>query len=239
MKKVIVATLAAITLLGTATPTQAVIDNPNINSNVIFYIPHQDDEALTFGVAIMEHLHAGHNVHVVLLTDGSASGVRTKLGMSEDEFSQARSKEFNYSLSIIGIKDTNVSYQNIKDGALTVLQAESVIREYESKYPKAKHKAFSPTDPHPDHSNSGKALQNLQKEGIVTDARYYVGMNDAPIGYSLYAETNRDYYNSLLLAMSSAYRMEIPRLGLYGIGYKSVGSLFVKFESQPISRYHK
>ena len=54
------------------------IPNPNAKSHVVFYIPHQDDEALNFGVGIMNHIAGGHNVHVVLLTDGSAAGIRKK-----------------------------------------------------------------------------------------------------------------------------------------------------------------
>lgn len=44
---------------------KAAAGNPNANSNVFFYIPHQDDEALTFGVSIMAHVLQLNNRHVL------------------------------------------------------------------------------------------------------------------------------------------------------------------------------
>lgn len=48
-------------------------------ANVIVYAPHQDDDILSFGPAMLQHLAAGDNVVTVLVTDGSKSAVRTKL----------------------------------------------------------------------------------------------------------------------------------------------------------------
>jgi hypothetical protein len=39
----------------------------------IFYIPHQNDETLSKGVAITQHLDAGREVIAVLYTDGAGS----------------------------------------------------------------------------------------------------------------------------------------------------------------------
>lgn len=215
------------------------IYNPNINSNVVFYIPHQDDETLTFGNAIMSHVQGGHNVHVVLLTDGSASVVKTQLGMTDLEFTQARNREFALALNFYGVKPENVSYRNIKDGALTVAKTEEIIREYEANYPLAKHKAFSWTDVHVDHKNSGQALKNLQTAGVLTDARYYVRRGDNPVGLTLTTETYNALHLPFYLAVSAAYKLINDRLGFYGIGYKSVSASFDSFEAQPLSRYHK
>lgn len=48
-------------------------------SPVLFVAAHPDDETLAMGVAIAEHLAAGQDVHVLWVTRGTASGVRTKL----------------------------------------------------------------------------------------------------------------------------------------------------------------
>ncbi len=45
-------------------------------ANVLFVSPHQDDETLSMGMAIKNHLAAGHNVFVMLVTDGSGSSAR-------------------------------------------------------------------------------------------------------------------------------------------------------------------
>jgi LmbE family N-acetylglucosaminyl deacetylase len=214
--------------------------NPNVNSNVVFYIPHQDDEALTFGVGIMNHVQGGHNVHVVLLTDGSASVVKTQLGMSDAEFIAARNREFKLSLAIMGVKPENISMRSIKDGALTVAEVETIAKEYEAKYPLAKHKVFSWTDSgSSDHVDSGQALKNLQTQGIVTDVRYYVRRGDNPVGLTLTTETLKDYYKPFLLAVSESYNIVNDRLGFYAIGHQSVPQSFVDFETAQLSRYHK
>lgn len=214
--------------------------NPNANSHVVYYIPHQDDEALTFGVSILNHVKKGHNVHIVLLTDGAASVVRNKLGMSEKDFTAARNKEFALSLKNMGVKTSNIEYMNYKDSQLTVANVEEVIKTYETKYPNARHNVFSWTDKdNHDHTNSGKALKNLQNKKIVSDARYYVRRGDNPKGLKLVNEYYAISYKKPLLAVSSAYKIENKKDGLYGIGHKSVKKSFVAFEKQPISRYHK
>jgi LmbE family N-acetylglucosaminyl deacetylase len=213
--------------------------NPNKNNHVVFYIPHQDDEALTFGVSILNHIEKGYNVHIVLLTDGAASFVRKKLGMSKEDFTAARNKEFALSLKNMGVKPGNIEYMNYKDSELTVKNVECVIKKYEAKYPNARHKVFSWTDKdNHDHSNSGIALKNLQKKNIVSDARYYVRRGDNPKGLRLINEYYSTEYKKPLLAVSASYK-ENSKLGLRGIGHKSVKKSFVSFEKQPISRYHK
>ena len=37
---------------------------------MIFYSPHPDDETLTMGVLVAQHVVAGRKVHVVLFSDG-------------------------------------------------------------------------------------------------------------------------------------------------------------------------
>jgi LmbE family N-acetylglucosaminyl deacetylase len=245
MKKIIVAVLAFVILVGFSAQhdveaaSKYGITNPNKNSHVIFYIPHQDDEALNFGVGIMNHITTGHTVHIVLLTDGSGAGVRKKLGMTELEFSEARNREFNYAVTLMGIKPENIDYRNYKDGKLTPSNVEKVIREYEKKYPKAKHKAYSYTDWHTDHKATGVALKKLVNAKVVSDARYYVRRGDNPKGLVLMKESFQEYYRPLLLAVDTAYSMENTRLGFYGIGRKSVPVLFNEFKASPLSRYHK
>lgn len=242
MKKSLLSLTLVVFLLANLISTNtanATVNNPNNESNVVYYIPHQDDEALSFGLSIMNHLQGGHNVHVVLITDGSASKVKRALGMTDREFSEARNREFAKSLQIMGVKSENVSYRGIKDGTVTVAQMEKIILEYETKYPNAKHKSFSWTDPHNDHKNSGLALRNLQKKGKVNDARYYVKQQDNPKGVRLVKEGYKSYYAPFFRAVGESYRMENKVIGFYGIGYKSVAKSFISFEERAVSRYHK
>lgn len=239
MKTSLKALILSAALLFTGATTQAEASNPNADSNVVFYVPHQDDEALTMGVAIMNHIRGGHNVHVVLVTDGTGTIVRKKLGMDAQSFEKARNKEFAYSLSIMGVKPQNVHYEGITDGTVSVKQMESIIREWEESYPQAKHKGFSYTDPHPDHYNTGKAMQNLSKSGVISDARYFVKQQDNPKNVRLIKSRFQEEYRPTLKAVGAAYKLNNEALGFYGIGYRSVKTSFDSFERQPISRYHK
>ncbi|MBQ1064464.1 PIG-L deacetylase family protein [Micromonospora sp. C41] len=49
---------------------------------VIFCVPHPDDETLGAGVAIAEHVAAGRDVHVLLMTKGTSSGAIDKINGS-------------------------------------------------------------------------------------------------------------------------------------------------------------
>lgn len=238
LKKIILPLVASAALLITSSAACAET-NKNKDNHVVFYVPHQDDEALSFGVGIMNHLKAGFEVHVVLLTDGSASGVRKKMGMTEEEFSQARDNEFALSMKSMGVKSSNVEYMNFKDGDLSVKQVENVIKSYEKKYPKARHKTFSYTDPHHDHSNAGIALKNVQNTKITDDARYYLKRGYYPSGVKLHKELYDNKFTPKMRAVSRAYTVENESLGLYGIGRKSVGQSFKEFDKLPVSVYHK
>jgi LmbE family N-acetylglucosaminyl deacetylase len=242
MRKIILGNLLFILLIGFTTQpnVEAAKINKNANSHVIFYVPHQDDEALSFGLGIVNHVKSGHIVHVVLLTDGSASAVRKKIGMTEKNFTEARNKEFRLSLSAMGVKPQNVEYLNYKDSQLTVKNVENIIKIYEKKYPNAKHKSFSWTDSgNHDHQNAGKALKNLEKTKKISDARYYVRRGDQPKGFKLTTEKYNPIFKPIFQKVSKAYSTYDPTKGFYAIGRTSVKKSFIEFDKQPLSRYHK
>lgn len=242
MKALIIAILIALIFIVGIEIVEAeeVVPNKNANSHVVFYVPHQDDDTLTMGVGIMNHYYNGHNVHIVMLTDGAASAVRKSTGLSTLGFTAARNKEFAHAMGAIGITPDRIAYSNLKDGATTVSQIESVMLEYEAKYPGAKHKTYSYTDSHVDHRNAGQALRNLTKRGKITDARFYVRRGTtAPPGISLATEVFHEKYRPFLMAASASYNIRNEVNGFYGIGHRSVRESFRTFEIQPQSRYHK
>lgn len=242
MKALIIAVLLTLLILvGFNTQeTDAAVSNKNEDSHVIFYVPHQDDDTLAFGVGIMNHYYGGHNVHIVMLTDGAASAVRKWTGLSVLDFTTARNTEFEHAMGAIGIKPNRIEYSNLKDGAMTVEQVEKVILKYEAKYPGAKHKTYSDTDTHTDHRNAGQALRNLLGEGKVSDGRFYVRRgSQAPKGMKLTTEPFIEAYRPFLMAASASYNIRNEVKGFYGIGHRSVKASFRTFEKQPQSRYHK
>ena len=215
------------------------INNNEALNEVIYYIPHQDDEVITFGVSIHDHVVKGYDVHVVLLTDGANSAVRNQLDLTKEEFSLARDREFDKAVDILGVDAKNVVKTNYSDGSLKIEQVEAVMKEYMEKYPNASHKTFSYLDPHPDHANAGVSLKNLMDQGVISDGKFYHGNNFTPLNVDSKKDHYDDSYQSIIIDASRAYKEEDLQNGLYGIGWKSVPEYFKALEDNPVSPYHE
>lgn len=207
--------------------------------NVIYYIPHQDDETLTFGSSIYSHIQAGHKVHVVLLTDGSGTVVGKRLGLDKETLVDARNREFYKALGVLGVRDANIHLMNFTDGELTIKQAKDTMKFFERKYPNASHKTYTYTDWHSDHRNAGLALKELSDEGIIGDARYYVRRGEKPEGKHLMRSNYKEEHFPFLLAASRSYNIKNEKIGMYGIGWESVPNSFKNMEKNPVNYYHR
>lgn len=206
---------------------------------VIYYVPHQDDELLTFGASIYDHIVKGHDVYVVLLTDGAASYVRDVLNMSEEEFTEARNREFDAAIEVLGVPLEHVEKKGYPDGGLLVEQVEEIIKEYHTRFPRAHHKATSYLDPHPDHASAGLALKNLMDKGLIENGQFYFGYSYTPEGVEIKEDDYDESYYPVIIAASLEYKIEDSESGRYGIGWRSVGKAFRLLEEDPISRYHE
>lgn len=222
-------------------------------ATAIFYVPHQDDELVSFGSAIMHHVFAGDDVHLVLCTDGASSNVRDELngvrlckahnrlydfGLSKREFSEARNREYIWSASCMGIPMSNLHFrQEVSDGSLSLGEADSLIREFEQMYPGALHRTFTYTDPHPDHSNLGTALKRLYDSQVVGDARFYIKTGEMQRVDGEWEEAKPEHL-PFLSAANHAYRVFVPSRGVYSIGYLSVPKTFDTQLERPRSKYH-
>lgn len=233
-----------------------------------FFVAHQDDEVLTMGGGIAHHVQYGHDVHVFLATDGSASGARFKLTgdtfcswhdrfhdpieenfsdsfESEESFAAARTIEFIEACSFMGVPVANIHEDlplRAKDGELTVAQAETFIETYVNEYGIERVKTHTEHDTHSDHANLGKALRNLADAGKVTDARFYVKRRN----WESTPETLSDEippepnYVSGGADIYMRWNPEALRTGKasYGIGYHSVPSSFDALLEDIRSKYH-
>ena len=238
-------------------------DVDDSNKTLIFYSPHQDDETLFAGVSIMNHLADGYDVHVVLVTDGKASGARNKLNgtsycnwhkryhkpsnenygageyVSETEFRNARDSEITASLKKLGVKDANFHIPSTRynDGGLTVSQAKSVVRSYATQYPEARHMSMTYSDVHPDHAACGQALLELKDDGTIEDVRWIVKLEEQSFTPGVY-ENIRTVDKPKLLKAIAEYKTWNPSSNRYGVGYHSVPALFDILEKEMKSKYH-
>lgn len=263
MKKLSLVIVALIMLLGICGYSKTGISTRELSSSMkftkttkpiaIFYSPHQDDELLTMGVAIKNHVEAGYEVHVVLLTDGSASNVLSTVNnrltkehyptLTRSQFVEARNQEFTRSNIALGVNRGDIHFENLKDGQTTVEQMENVILKYEKMYPEAKHKTMSYIDDHNDHANVGKALLSLFNKGKVKDARFYIQddefINKNPKLKNYIAEDFKTNYYPSIKSAANYYMTWKPRAGYYSIGYTSVKASFDRLLNKPVSYYHK
>ncbi|BCB05775.1 PIG-L deacetylase family protein [Bacillus sp. KH172YL63] len=213
----------------------------------IFYSPHQDDELLTMGHAITLYVHNGYEVHVVLLTDGSATNAIHSVNkevvkhylspMSTKEFSDARNLEFIRSLSALGVERKNMHFSRLKDGKTTVNQVEETVLKYKTRFPEAIHMALSYHDDHNDHRNSGLALNNLFKNGLLKEPKFYIQNNERNIVKGVY-ETYSSILDQPIVNATIPYKEWNPLRRMYSIGIISVPYDFNLLERDPRSKYH-
>lgn len=222
-------------------------------ATVLFTPPHQDDDTLPDGVAIRDHLNAGHDVHVLLLTTGQNSGVRAELGMSIPDFIAARDDEMLRACRQIGVLTANIHIPTDRpqDGQLTQAQAETMITAFYDDHPGAWLKSYSDLsalDPttheelrHVDHITSGKAARALLASGLVTNLRFYVEpwlltpFRATNPHVTIGTETIAD--KSSVLRAYAEYARQDHVAKMYGIGHLSVGAEF-DANTPPFSYYH-
>ncbi|KAG0060261.1 hypothetical protein BGZ89_012415 [Linnemannia elongata] len=130
----------------------------------IFYVPHQDDDALAMALAIREHIEAGRNVIVHLYSDGINALLRDivsgaapctlqhpphKLNLTLQDVVTGRTHEFRQSLRALGVRDENIfetgwsDIEPLKDYGEFQKKLRDLILGYERKYPGASHKCIS------------------------------------------------------------------------------------------------
>lgn len=219
----------------------------------IFYIPHQDDEFLSMGVAIVNHIWYGNEVHLVLYTDGRPSdGALNNLNnsltaagypvMTKDEAILLRTNEFYRSGMALGVKHENIHLHFVDP---TVEKLKELILYYELKYPGARHKAFSYHDMDLSHAVSGQALLELYNTpGITIGARFYVRhvQMDGSYGNEViwgWYETFKASYQHYMDRAYESYTRWDPPMGFYAFGVKSIGiARFDDVKNYPRSKYH-
>jgi len=75
---------------------------------ILYVFPHPDDESYGPAGAIYQQLQAGHEVHLLTLTEGEATRMRHKLGLSKAEMGQVRRKEMEAVAQVLGLSSLTV-----------------------------------------------------------------------------------------------------------------------------------
>ncbi len=228
---------------------------------ILYFSPHQDDELLTMGVDIASSVQAGHNVHVILCTDGSASGVRKRLNngkgcslhsgkhtyeVSVKEFISARDTEFLESCRALGVpqEHIHISPRRLPDGKLTAARVEEIMKQSLTEYGEdALVCTISPKNgdaQHKDHKAVGQAAERLLKKGVIRELRLFV----EPYHYDDIAEAPRAIPVKPTVKKASgtvqrkvsqaieAYSRWEPEANRYAVGAHSVKKDFERLQQE-------
>ena len=267
MKKALGAALTAVALASggilQATPAQAASVNPACQ--FIFLVPHQDDELLTMGAGIREHVrvHGGAAVCVVFMTTGTHSGVQDAMknpaynpdgkayNLTDAQFTAARDKESWNALVWMGVPKGNIYMNGFgspntgvprifdqNDGS-NQAQVDSWMTATMGYFRTPRHyKTMSDkTTDTGDHHAMGTALRKKVGDSRVLSARWYA---------EPYRAASVTTYNvpvppadlPLMQKANNSFRVWSPASGYYRVGYRSVTNLFDAHAKSPSSFTH-
>jgi LmbE family N-acetylglucosaminyl deacetylase len=212
-------------------------------AQVLFVTPHQDDETLSMGAAIRNHLEAGHDVHVLLLTNGLGSGVQARIGMDDVAFAAARDDEYRRACRRLGVRFDNIHFADDRPrgGELTAETARAQILAWLDGRTDVWLKSYTDRlgnpSRHPDHEAAGQAAVSLLDSGAVTNLRLYVEPWTTVSGVTVSAE--HAVGTAIVQAALDEYKAKDGVGGKYGIGYQSTPSYFDLVRPSPTSHYHQ
>lgn len=126
-----------------------------VTNPAIYYVPHSDDEILTYGPSIKNHLNAGREVITVLYTNGVGSSAQNQLNgignstywgathnpakegyspLSNNDFGDARIREYINSCHALGVKSENILVDRLTV-TNDVNEMKALILKYHNLYP--------------------------------------------------------------------------------------------------------
>ena len=174
----------------------------------VVYSPHPDDDVLRLSAYINFAADRGDRMILVAVTDGGASGVRTKLGFTVPQFEAVRRAEQAAAWSYLTRGKGEIIRLSLPDGGVTGAPITAIARSLEG--PGVEHYvAANAADYHRDHQATVSAVKNA---GLATArAARPVGATDG----SLYTVPSSRLWD--VARASAAYRE---------VGWVSVSSSF-------------
>ncbi|MER7275131.1 PIG-L family deacetylase [Dactylosporangium sp. NPDC000244] len=231
----------------------------------ILVVPHPDDETLGSGVLMAQHVAAGRDVHILLLTRGMGSNARAQINgtqhskwwgvahnpvaegyapLTPEAFGAARFAELTAAVGCLG--GATVHEAGLTDAGVTVAQAKAAISKLVTEVGRDAG-VYAPSwvaDDNPDHRAAGQALRELAAEEprVYGDVRWYVlppyWTDDRlkQVSWAWVEPTNTDISNRARNACRAYGAWQPPHS--YAIGYHSVDYMFAKVDGGPKSMVH-
>lgn len=199
---------------------------------VLYIVPHQDDDHLTLGGAMVEDIAAGHDVYALIVTNGDDAGDRT-LGTADllgytpthEEYAAARDREFVWAVENLGATPIVRPYAERASTASPAAVAAFIKASVPWLDASTLLRTHSIHDYHTHHRNLGYAAMQLVAEGFGTDLRLCIS------GYKKHLASSEVLYTmgthgDLTLADQWSYRtVDVPN-GWWGIAWRQIASWF-------------
>jgi hypothetical protein len=221
------------------------IQSLNNKQIAVYYVPHPDDEILTYGVPIRNDLQAGKVVYLVLFTHGESSAIIRKLNdmvtlnLTKNDLGLARKREFILSSQNLGIDDNHKDIYNPKDIKYRIELIRKLAIYFENTFPHVTHNGMSKLDILKDHSLTGMVLDQLYKQGDIKHKNTYASIFMSRVGKKRLSGkkillTNKGDEFFLDQSIMSYSRWD-PKRGWYACGNLSVRNQFKSFSAKKYS----
>jgi LmbE family N-acetylglucosaminyl deacetylase len=212
----------------------------------VYYVPHPDDEVLTYGVPIRNDLNAGKVVYLILFTHGEGSAIITKLNkmvspkkITPREIGVSRVREFLYSADALGIDSTHRDIYDPGKKNFKIGLVKQIALYFESLSTDVTHNGMSQMDVLQEHSMTGKVLNELYKEGKIKKKNTYASIYMSRFakkqvkGKHIKLKNHKDehYIESAIMT----YNRWDPNNGWYACGYISVSEQFESLDAHKYS----
>lgn len=134
------------------------------NQPIVIVAPHPDDETLGCGGAIAQLTARGHDVRVLVITDGTQSHPNSQK-FSAAVLKGIREQETTAAMSTLGVDQRTITFLGVKDGSVPQMASAEFVRVQERccRYLRdvVPGTIFLPWryDPHPDHRATWQIIQ--------------------------------------------------------------------------------
>lgn len=147
------------------------------NKTAIIFAPHPDDETFGCGGIIAKKISEGHEVYIVVMTDGRYAFLEV-LGIEENptpsQLKDVRMEEVKRAAKILGVPDDNLIFLNFIDGTLEDNMKEAEESVINILYEKRPNEIYLPYrwDCHPDHRAAYKIVKNAVRRLNISAVCY-------------------------------------------------------------------
>lgn len=170
------------------------------NERIIVFAPHPDDETLGCGGTIAKKISEGHEVKVVVMTDGR-NAFRNTFGIDSDpppmEVREMRKKELERAMNVLNVQKENVLLLDFEDGTLEKCEkkAETIVTEIIARnHPDEVYSAYE-NDYNLDHRATFRIVKNSIRKCRMPKSVYQ---------YSIYRKYSR--INPVLDAFANLWK---------------------------------